>query len=857
MQARMRLGAANDLGAIRPGRVSRFAVALVAFAALLLAEAMLATPAAAAGDDGESALQTIRRAERRALEGDGEAARGELAARCTSSPSDADARLALASIEPDPAARLRLLEEAEKLGPNRELTLGLLAQHYLALGRPQDAARLLARCPSPARQAAVTLARARASVLRGEVDDAIRLLEEHHAGNPDPALVAELGALAQPGGKPEPAAAAQAQAEWLSASVRNCFRFELRDARLMAARGLATLPVGPGDAADAERYSLVQALAADCLGDPEALLGAGRACWTGWRRERSMARTLLQTAVVGAPDRLDVKVWSGILDLGSYEGDAGRGFDRLQTLPESPSTACGPALLEMARVARGLHFYMVRDFPAAARELGACGATLGWYHGLFLADSLAASGRLAQARRVAAAWSGLVWNEFQSCSELASRLGLALETGDTGRRAPSLEEDFCGTWFHRVDLDDSSIGGAYPTVAVWIRSLERSGHFDQVRSAFAGNLGNRFDSRDLLAKFLGDELTSKLPPIPPGARTRLGLIEGPRPTAPSRPDPFTGAGPPVPAAAPLAPQAPPPRDRLALALGAAFGLALLALLLAPKTTDRARRARLAGLAVALGLAAGFRLMLAPEAARDTAAATSGRPAWPSRDAPGLVGPPSDGGPTTPPEESGRLLQAAEVPLPSIVVPADFHAAMTQLGFEPPEMRPAAGQELLVRFDRLDREARAGLLLRGDREAYPYLMQRLARGDLVEQEMAAGLLAQVNDARALALLRRAALDHVTDDLRSNLTRLPLGRLLGFGPPGIGPSVHRAGCRVLRAVAEMGDRDSIPLLLDAFEADTPGLVREARRAMVKLTGAIGPRWASQWRSVQASREFRGRR
>jgi hypothetical protein len=104
-----------------------------------------------------------------------------------------------------------------------------------------------------------------------------------------------------------------------------------------------------------------------------------------------------------------------------------------------------------------------------------------------------------------------------------------------------------------------------------------------------------------------------------------------------------------------------------------------------------------------------------------------------------------------------------------------------------------------------------------------------------------------------LLRLVGREHVARALVSHLEQLPIG--LAFRADWGG---HWAGqmprCQVLRQLSRTGGASVVPLLVDALETGDESLTRTAQEALVRLTGAIGPRSAFQWRTALASPGFR---
>ena len=820
---------------------------------------ILGRTACASGGTAEI-WREVRRAERRALEGDAAAARAELAARVEAGETDVAIRLALAALEPEPHAKLKLLYEAVQQSPELQHARGLLAQQYLKLGQLEPAEKVLAGCAKPVVEPTVVVANVRRSCLLGDYKHASELLWWHSTQRPSPAVLAELAYF--PLGKlPEIGPQLVGLlALAIDPGSRDGSRYDLRDARLAELRrGYRRCEEYSPDQS-AERMYLAQAVAQDSRGDAESQLSAARLLWLGQKNFGKNLLPIIRAAETSGEGRLDVRIWQGILELCGFVGQPSKGYELLSKLPAVPTTAAGPVMLEMSHVAKGLHFYAVADWAAAAREFEAAATTEAWRHGGFLADALAAHGRIAAARHVAEAWSRIPAGQFGSnarpgivCDKLAG-------VDDSEPCGPFLDSAFWMQW--EVIMCQDLGGDAYRPGAAWMRDLLDSGHSDWVHSAFTATMGWQLRDRKRLAGALGRPLPPELPKgrepdsiasfsSPPGG----GVQFGPPPGAgqlpqfllsPTQIEDILAAG---------RPAGNRPRDWLLWLLAGGSAASALALLTAPKTADRKRRLLLTCLTAALVLTSGLRWWsrgrsMGPTLAQGAASQT--RPGLPAG-APAAR--PADC-PATPREEMLRLLTAASVPSTPVATPACFRSVMEH----PDLVRQGRGDlpydELLTEFGKWDGERRSACLAAAGAAAFPYLMQRLALGDPVEQEMAAELLAQVGDRRALELVRKVAHEHVASTYAGFLMQLGLGNALER-PYFSTWAVHWRGCRTLRALASFADRQSIPLVLEALDSAESAMADEARMAMVALTGAVGPRWAAEWRTVLASPAFQGRR
>ncbi len=816
--------------------------------------------AAWASGGTEEILREVRRAERRALEGDAESARAELAARVEAGETDVAIRLALAALEPEPHAKLKLLYEAVQQSPKLQHARGLLAQQYLKLGQLEPAEQVLAGCAKPVVEPTVVVANVRRSCLHGDYKHASELLWWHSTQRPSPAVLAELACF--PRGKlPEIGPQlAGLLALALDPGSRDGSRYDLRDARLAELRRGYRRGESYFPEQSEERMYLAQAVAQDSRGDAESQLSAARLLWLGQKYYGKGLMPAIRAADASGKGRLDVRIWRGILELCGFVGQPSKGYELLSKLPAVSTTAAGPVLLEMSHVAKGLHFYAVADWAAAAREFGAAATTEAWRHGGFLADALAANGRIAAARHVAEAWSQTPAGDRGVYSHPSIIRDKLANVDDSEPCGPFLDSPFWMQW--EVVMCQDLGGDCYRPGAAWVRDLLDSGHADWVKSAFATDLAFHLRDRKQLADALGRPLPPDLPESgrldstashssPPGG----GVHFGPPPGAGQMPQfllPPTQAGDIVGAGGPAGNR---PRDWLLWLLAGGSAASALALLTAPKTADRKRRLLLTCLTAALVLTSGLRWWSRGRSTGPTLAQGVASGTRPDLPAGAPAARPADS-PATPREELLRLLTAASVPSTPLATPACFRSVMEH----PDLVRQGRGDlpydEALTEFGKWNGERRSACLVAAGAAAFPYLMQRLAFGDPVEQEMAAELLAQAGDRRALELVRRVAHEHVASTYAGFLMRLGLGNALPQAYYSTW-ATHWKGCRAIRALASFGDRQSIPLILEAIDSAEPTMCEEARMAMVALTGAVGPRWAAEWREVLASPGFQGRR
>jgi hypothetical protein len=819
---------------------------------------ILGGPAWTAGTTNE-VMREVRRAERRALEGDAASARAELTARVDAGETDVALRLALAALEPEPHAKLKLLYEAVQQSPELQHARGLLAQQYLKLGQREPAEKVLAGCAKPVVEPTVVVANARRSCLLGDYKHASELLWWHSTHRPSPAVLAELACFPREKLPEISLRLAGLLALARDPGSRDGSRYDLRDARLAELRCGYSRCESYFPEQSEERMVLAQSVARENGGDAESQLSAARLLWLGQKYYGKGLMPAIRAADASGKGRLDVRIWRGVLELCGFAGQPSKGYELLSKLPAAPTTAAGPVLLEMSHVAKGLHFYAVADWAAAAREFGAAATTAAWLHGGLLADALAAKGQIAAARHVAEAWSRLPADDFGGGSRPGIVRDKLANVDDSEPCGPFLASAFWMQW--EVIMCQDRGGDPYPPGAAWMRDLLDSGHSDWVQSAFAATMGSQLRDRQRLAKALGRPLPPGLPesgPVPLAARPSSpldgGLNIGPPPSAEQIQQLMQAQSQAAEAAGAGAPARSRPRDWLLWLLAGGAGASALALLTAPKTADRKRRLLLTCLTAALVLTSGLRWWSRGRSMGSALATGAIGEMRPDPQSGTPAARPADS-PATPREEMLRLLTAASVPSTPVATPACFRPVMEH----PDLVRQGRGDlpyiEELDEFDKWKGERRSACLEDAGATAFPYLMQRLAFGDPLEQEMAAALLAQAGDRRALELVRRVAHEHVASTYAGFLMQLGLGNALQR-PYYSTWAAHWKGCRAIRALASFGDRQSIPLILEALDSAEPRMCEEARMAMVALTGAVGPRWASEWREVLASPGFQGK-
>ncbi|MBI2943538.1 MAG: hypothetical protein HYY25_05000 [Candidatus Wallbacteria bacterium] len=805
------------------------------------------------GQDSTTIRAAVARGERALLDGTSEVLRASLQASLDGGSATASDHAALAAASFEPAQRLEHLQQARELAPKLDLLKGLVAQQLYALGRPDEARQALTGVPEASLEPEVVIARARQRVQLGYPDSARDYLEWAVSATKEPAIITEYMLL---GRKAIPRE--MDRREWAREQERYDELYELvtrrtddspmliwgRDARLNG----GWTPTGRygfssrfWGGSDPEAARLLNEAIGGCPKDLETNYEFAMALWrmAGWGAKAGQFQRILdsfRTAYALRPRRTDVALWRGFHELLSYAGDPVAGNRLLSGLPATPDSYAGPVLLELVSLGRGLFAYFVGSHRAAARELLKTAHHEGWGVGLMLADSLAAAGNPEGALEIAEAWSVSTRAQSKACQSEAEKLREYLDAWGFGPFKPAQAEHLADAWY--VGAYDRAPGGPNQTISRWLQGMRREGRQDWIEQLFTGHMGILADKRELekIEKGSTEDL-----PEPEVVRTRE------RPVAGTLMDGLRAAA----AAEWNKGQADAPSGKslnigaFVLAIGVSFiyaatriprdaplmvhlpawSTALLVTLVgvwfvSPASWRRPVRARV------------IPILEARRASK--AAARDPEPV------------PVLAGNYTPAKALAKLLADAAVPAAQVPPPDSLTALLEAAA----DSRTADG--LLKTFRELSAEARKQQLAAAGEAAYPYLMQKLARGTCFTQELAAGYLAVLGDERSLPLLRYVAHEHIARAMRHLLDGLPLFTLTHVSESDYDMG-HDGNCHVLDALAAAGDPKAVPLLLDALESADTDMLASAQRGLTRMTRAVGLRTAFQWRTALASPAF----
>ncbi len=782
----------------------------------------------------------LREAEAVLLAGKGPERRPSLGARFRAGQLSEEEVLTLAVLTQDADERRRILEEHASQPAASDTARGMLARTLLELGRAKEAGESLASVDPACRQPDVVVARARIRYLERSPEAACLYLEWAIKLDHDLKVMTEYLFLAPYQVAPDEKKL-EACLERLSAPAAN-ERNPLDDRDLRLAQELS-LGVGWGFS----EYWYDQSPARDqfneAIGmwpsDPEPVYQGARVNWRTTPVGRgaaaqSFAIELMRKAHSLAPERLDVTVWRGVRELGSYAGNPIEGLRLLEGAAPKARPGEGPVLLEMATLARGLNDYFVGRYADAARQFGSVAGHRGWGQGALQADSLAAAGFLYEALEVSEAWARCDPGNVESYRELGENVRDYLRSNEPYPFSAVEAEELAYRWYQATLKDTTE--GPHQVIVNWLETVRAAGHEDWIAGLFGGQLGHLLDRAEMerfrkgSSKGLPDPWVRRRKPRPVARSAALmdqlgAAAESSMPRSEYKPS-LVRAG--------------------AVTLTVAFIVLLGALRLPSQSPWPMKRGLLGSALVLLALGS---WQLSPNSWKDvlrkqTARVTSTLSL--ARFGPAVV-PEDPASLPTPDTAVARALGEAGVP----EAPVSVVLALSSL------LEPAADRQRSARaiesYLALKPEQKRELLASAGASAFPYLMQKLARGDVAQQELAAGFLEFLDNPKALPLLRLIGREHVARGLASHLERLPIGLAFraDWGRHSVGAMPR---CQVLEQLSRVGGAATVPLLVDALETADPSLTRAAQESLSRLTGALGPRSAYQWRTALASPGFR---
>lgn len=860
----------------------------------------------------------IRRAHRQILEGGGTLGRMEWQKKVSAEPDSAISRLILAQFVEDPHQKIEILRKSVQLRPDLEEAAGQLALEYLALGRSEDAFRVLQALPEGSANPSVVVARARhLFVTKGPRAAAKQLylaIKEKRGG-----MAAQVEYIFQAfySNAWKLGQVRQQARKVLARGARTIPRFDARDLRLLSG-WIAERNADYSEARLALPF-MNDALKAGPK-DVVTLMEVARQAWAYQPAGRGPRMALphetvlklLRTAQGLDGEEQTLRIWRGIMELGLLDGNPVEGESLLQETPGEPSIVAGPALCEASHMTLGLFAYSTQDVVQAAESIEMLGGYTAFDLGGFVADIMALTGRVPLALDALGEWRSLGLASQVDYEGMRARLEGFMKAGGAGEWLPHglkgfwstidsnctpshpMFEDHLTKWFGKLKTADNEKRPA--TILRALHPALAGAGLQETFKSVAGRLGIDLEKKPEKSK-------EKRPPAQahPASTSSGAAARGAEPPQP----PTSGDG---------------PSEHVLVRTAGAVSL-LLGVLLAggvlrrSKALDRSLTQRLIGLSAVLALGGAFLLV------HERASLTTVSPAPPESD---------DGEERTDPNLTVSSSIAKGEPTPRSVMPAGLVKGLLARAGVPEDRVPAKGEmfrffrswdpflaemleyrqdwaQLRARYrlpaqisklDALDTKAAgrfwkmvedleesehswmeetrgqgnnlvekilgmnkvevASFLGNADTETESFLLQRLAWGRVQDQEAAAFFLSAMGSTKSLPLLRHRATEHVLCGMRGLLRRMEIVpqwtefsmEFLGSGEEReLGTyywkRAHVNGCFVLKALSDLGDRDAIPIFVDALETTSPELYREASLGLIRLTGIIGPRWAYEWR------------